>query len=374
MKTRLRIIVGVIGLCWIQAVLVLGMPLTDEGQAYVNKQLKQAIQAPIGQAVLDPQKSISGKSTRLKAALKLGADPNYFPIEAIGKKANDTNFDLVYDDDLWARRLMVSQNDEKVVGIISPELIDIVSNLLRAGAKPQLNPKSDIQQILCRTKAFAGKAYYRIKWLQIGGHYNEFQGEFSAAHDLKHRLFGEPDAVVKDMGNSAIAYKTGETFIYQPDNIVKIDALLNDLLRAQLVFEVAEAGGLKGIFRGNSKNIDAYLEQAKKYGDEFARECLNDPYPYPDETLYPNSPYGKNVKGFTPVELAAKNGHSNCLEVMLEATGKDGKPLVKVGTARNALNQESTDKCRKLLFNFIKNQGGDTFYFQPTPTSVPGQN
>lgn len=156
----------------------------------------------------------------------------------------------------------------------------------------------------------------------------------------------------------------------------RLDNLAKKVLPGRIVAEVAATG----MFSGNSSKITELINQAQKYGDDFVRKCLNDPYTYKSED-------GTKKECFTAVELAAKNGHPNCLEVMLKAKDKEGKPLVTVGIAEKALNKVPSvkkltlsyrplEKCKNMLFEFISAQGGFT-QPQPTPTQsptpVPGQ-
>jgi hypothetical protein len=317
---------------------------TKENIDRYNEALKKCIESNKGADPYNLEKFSQLKIKTVENLLKKGADPSSYDMSKILSNDDVLQVDLdKFQPDAytfvegyeWTRKV-ITRDRKNLKYIISEEAAQIAHALFEAGAKPP-----------SLTPGFGG---YKDMWRTLEESYYELD---RLANNARLNYF----CLIAEGGFRADNYYHNNT------TLVIVENLLKDMLRAQIVFEVAE----KGLLQGNSNNVATYIAQARKcFADRATINLLNMPYPYPDETKYPNSLYGKHVKGFTPVELAAKNGHSNCLKVMLEATGDDGKPLVMVKTAQKALKtaqfavaditnvSSAFKKCKKLLEDFIK--------------------
>jgi hypothetical protein len=312
-----------------------------------NKILKTVIESNKYADPYNLEKYSEIKIKTVENLLKKGADPSSYDMSKILSNDDVLQVDLdKFQPDAytfvegyeWTRKV-ITRDRKNLKYIISEETARIVHALFEAGAKPP-SP----------TPGFSG---YKSMWRTLTESYDELN---SLADNPYIKYF----CLTADGRFCARA----DTYYHDNKTLVNlVENLLKDMLRAQIVFEVAE----KGLFQGNSNNVATYITQARKcFADRATVDLLNAPYPYPNENEYPNSPYGKNVKGFTPVELAAKNEHLNCLKVMLEAKGHSEDLLVTVETANKALQtaqfavaditnvSSAFKKCKKLLEDFIK--------------------
>ncbi|MFA6263120.1 MAG: hypothetical protein WCW33_03615 [Candidatus Babeliales bacterium] len=320
-------------------------PTKEEIERY-NKELKIVIESNKKANPYDLSQYSESKIKNVEKLLKKGANPNIIDTDFYCIPGYGISYP-VYDqeglsnfDHLSAWTNKESFRNGVVISIVSKEFLMVLEALLEAGGRPPLTDptapnNNDIWRILLSSRT-------PLRWSK-------------GVSFVFHKIY--------EIEGRHIRYQEVPDNDYPSQILEKLDEVLKKLLRAQLAFEVGEPG----FFNGNSSHIDAYIKWAKDNFDAaFASKCLNEPYPYPDSNQYPNSLYGKNVKGFTPVELAAKNEHPKCLKVMLEATGDDGKPLVTVDTAQKALQtaqfavaditnvSSAFKKCKKLLAEFIK--------------------
>jgi hypothetical protein len=129
------------------------------------------------------------------------------------------------------------------------------------------------------------------------------------------------------------------------------------LFQALFIYEEAQQHATVEAAKNHAKVVEDHLvnlQAIKEFDPSF--DPINQPFPYGKKA-------DLDVYEKTPVELAAENNHTECLQAMLTAKDTQGNLLVSISTARKALtaaNKGKSSQTQKALNNFISHKGKET--------------